>query len=816
MPPTPQPGSPASRTRGRPVHRSASEPGSGHTLLRRVAHGVRLAQHGRFEDTVCLLTDARTRLRGHPITASAPVVPGVLANLGLAQILCGRYGPADDDLREARALAQARRLPLMDLVVRQNQGCLALHRGDAVSAIGTFVDLRHRLPADRRDALHVDLAEALLAEGLVEEAATALHEGSWSDDGAAAPAALLVEAKLRLLDGSPTRAIELIQCVRRANGAGSLWHRLAVRLEHMAHRAARARPSGPADPLGAPGTSGAADTLITPGLLADTGPASPHGAGAPSGATGIPGTTETDGPAETTGTPGTVGAAASSAASGTPETVGASGTHVAGVVETDGATGAAETDGPAEATGTPSTVDATGTRVAGGADAAGPLERAGDALALRAPLAAPEAPVRDRAAHRALRALARGTVTAPGTWAGPAAADPHVVRAGLERALLHGDAATALEWADLGRTWAAPLIPGPHAPRSAALTALTERYRAALARGTDPRVGARRWESERWRALYVSGPPARAHRTAAPVVPALMDRLADRAFVHLVRASGDLVAIVTTSAGVRARPLGPFRRAARALARFTHEAPNTRGAPTPAGDAVHGLLAPVLSLVGDRALVVAADPALGDPPWGMLPALCGRTLSLVPTARFWAERTAPPPTPRRVLLVAGTEPAGAGTEVADLAGLHPAARVLTGARTRPEDVLAGFGRADLVHLAAHGRVPDDAPLLASVELPQGPLLACDLRDAPAAPAVVTLSTCWSGRGFATAPGLPSGFVGALLARGTRTVVASPVPVEDAATGTAMRAFHRALVAGTPVPEAVALHLGRSGFCCFGA
>jgi hypothetical protein len=301
-----------------------------------------------------------------------------------------------------------------------------------------------------------------------------------------------------------------------------------------------------------------------------------------------------------------------------------------------------------------------------------------------------------------------------------------------------------------------------------------------------------------------------------PVVPALVDRLAGRALAHLVRASGDLVAIVATSARVRARTLGPFRQAARTLARFAHEAPRSHRGPTPAGDAVHALLAPVLSLVGDRALVVAADPALGDPPWGMLPALCGRTLSLVPTARFWVERSAAPPPPRRVLLVAGADPAGARAEVDALAALHPGARVLTGARARPHAVLAGFGGADLVHLAAHGRVPDDAPLLASVELPHGPLLACDLRDAPAAPAVVVLSTCWSGRGFAAAPGLPSGFVGALLARGTRTVVASPVPVEDAATGAAMRAFHRALVAGTPVPEAVALHLGRSGFCCFGA
>ncbi|RKS04762.1 CHAT domain-containing protein [Nocardiopsis sp. Huas11] len=724
MPPIPRPGPPASRSRGRLVHRSAGpspDPGSGHALMRRVVRGVRLAQYGRFEETVSLLTEARVRLRGHPVAASAPVVPGVLANLGLAQTLCGRYGPADDHLREARALAQERRLPLMDLVVRQNQGCLALHRGDAVAAIGTFLDLRDRLPGDRRDALRVDLAEALLAEGLVEEAATVLHEGSWSGDGEAAPATLLVEAKLRLLDGSPTRAVELIRRVRRSNGAGSLWHRLAVRLETMAHRVARtARPTGPADALGAHATLG------TPATLDD--------------------------------------------ALRTPATL-----------------------GPAE-----------------------PLGRAGEALALRAPLAAPEAPVPDRTAHRALRALARSTAAAPGAWAGPAVADPHVVRAGLERALLEGDAATALEWADLGRTWAAPLVPGPHAPRSRALTTLTEHYRAALARGGDPRSGARRWESERWRALYTSTPAARAHGPAGPVVPAMVERLADRAFVHLVRALDDLVAIVATSEGVRARPLGPFRRAARTLADFTHEAPRSQGAPTPDGDAVHALVAPVLPLVGDRGLVVAADPALGDPPWGMLPALCGRTLSLVPTARFWTERTTPPPAPRRVLLVAGTEPDGARAEVAALADLHPAARVLTGARTRPEDVLAEFGRADLVHLAAHGRVPDDAPLLASVELPRGPLLACDLRDVTAAPAVVTLSTCWTGRGFATAPGLPSGFVGALLARGTRTVVASPVPVEDASTGRAMRAFHRALVAGTPVPEAVALHLGRSGFCCYGA
>ncbi|WP_372491758.1 CHAT domain-containing protein [Nocardiopsis dassonvillei] len=107
-------------------------------------------------------------------------------------------------------------------------------------------------------------------------------------------------------------------------------------------------------------------------------------------------------------------------------------------------------------------------------------------------------------------------------------------------------------------------------------------------------------------------------------------------------------------------------------------------------------------------------------------------------------------------------------------------------------------------------------MLASVGLGDGPLLACDLAGLPEAPDTVVLSTCWSGRGFADRAGAPLGFTGALLAAGVRTVVASPVPVRDAGTVGAMRLFHRALAAGVPAPEAVAVHLGRAGFCCFGA
>uniref|UniRef100_UPI00037A1C50 CHAT domain-containing protein n=1 Tax=Nocardiopsis lucentensis TaxID=53441 RepID=UPI00037A1C50 len=407
-----------------------------------------------------------------------------------------------------------------------------------------------------------------------------------------------------------------------------------------------------------------------------------------------------------------------------------------------------------------------------------------------------------------------------------AAHDPHVVRAGLELALLAGTAATALEWAELTRTWAAAHVPGPHEPAAPALTDLAGRYRAALAHGRGPRADhhARLWEAARWRVCRTSAEGRAAPPAPEPVTAELLDRLgSDRAFVHLTWAGQDAVALVAVAGKVHARPLGPLSPTVHALARFTHALPAPVGrlravsVRDAAAEVSRLLLAPVLPLVGDRPLVMAADPRLGDPPWGMLPALCGRPVDLVPTARFWVEHAdrARPPS-ERVLLVAAPAPDGARREVSALTRVYPGARVLDGEGARLTEVLTGFADADIVHLAGHGHVPDRVPLLASVDLADGPLLARDLTGLTTAPALVTLSTCWNGRGFGGVTGTPSGFVGALHARGVHTVVASPVPVRDAETEEAMVRFHRALAAGVPASEAVALHLGPAGFCCFGA
>ncbi|MEU3017556.1 CHAT domain-containing protein [Nocardiopsis sp. NPDC007018] len=709
---------PAPATPGTPPVAGPPFPATGRALLDQVTQGVRLARTGRFEETVLLIDDTRRRLRGHPVAELDPVVPGVLTDLGLAQTLCGRFGPAEDHLNEARSLADARRLPLLALVARHNLGCLDLHRGDPAAAIATFRALAPHMPADRQGPLRVDLAEALLAAGLVEEAGRALAEAPWGSDQDGV-ARVLVQAKLRLMEGDPTGALHLAHRVRAELGPGSLWFGLADRVERAARGATRARP---------------------------------------------------------------------------------------------------------------------------------PAHRARDLLELRLPAVSDPSPpgalgsFRALAdARRALDRLDRHGGTAPGPWLGAAGHDPHVLRAGLEGCLVSGDPATALEWAELGRTWADRFVPAPESASAPSMTGPTGRYRRALDHGSEEeaRRQARIWESEHWRASS-DGLEARGHRR--PVLDTLLGRLDGRAFVHYTVAGSESVALVAVSGRVHARTLGPLVRLRRALGRFSHErtAPpygRSSAVAGPPGPPAVGvvpaprsensgafarsadehlsslLLDPVLPLVGDRPLVVTADPYLGDLPWGLLPGMRQRPVRLVSTALAWAGRPGTRPGWDRVLLVCGPEPRSARLEVADLAEAHPGARVLVGAGR--ERVLDALAHCDLAHLAGHGRVGDRTPMLAWFDLRGGPLLACDLTALPAAPALAVLSSCWGGRGFGETPGRPGGFVGALLARGTRTVIASPVPVDDERTGPAMRAFHRALTGGAEVSEAVARHLGHLGFCCYG-
>ncbi|WP_026117078.1 CHAT domain-containing protein [Nocardiopsis valliformis] len=751
----------------------------GRALLSRVTQGVQLARRGRFEETVEILDDTRKHLRGHPVAELAPVLPGILTDLGLAQVLCGRFGQAEDHLNEARDLADARRLPLLGLVARHNLGCLDLYRGDTAEAITTFHELAHLMPADRQEPLRVDLAEAYLSVGLVEEAGRTLAEAPWRSGGDGT-AVTLLEAKYRFLDGDRQGALHLAQRVLEGLGPSSLWYGVAHRLKRVALESAGSRTP----------VQRAKDhlELRTPAVSQPRPPSEHRGPTHPFATRHL-------------------------AASETPSTVAA---PEPGTESDPGdESGSAGNPGPEEA----------GHRNAW--DSAGTQGKLSDAR---------------RALERFSWAGARTGALAPGPWLGAAARDPHVVRAGLESALQAGDPATALEWAELDRTWSDWLVPELGACDDPEVRELTGRYRDALENGGGPAASAyaRRWESAQWR--LPPGVARRSREHPGPVLEPLLSNLHGRAFVHYTVAGAEAVALVAVDGKVHQRCIGPLKRVRRTLRAFTHELsgplplrrsteavdvcatpPSVTGqAPTRPGAEPGGvaaalvsdtLLGPLLPLIGERPLVVTGDSYLGDLPWGLLPALRGRPVRLVPTARSWAE---PPPVKSgdgRVLLACGPPPGGAQEEVAALAGVHSGAMVLEQARRGP--LLAELARADLAHLAGHGRAGASTPMLSRLQLCDGLLLACDLFPLPSAPALVVLSACWGGHGFGGAGGRPSGFVGALLARGTRTVVASPVPVDDARTGAAMQGFHRAVRAGTDVSEAVSEHLGHIGFCCYG-
>jgi CHAT domain-containing protein len=122
----------------------------------------------------------------------------------------------------------------------------------------------------------------------------------------------------------------------------------------------------------------------------------------------------------------------------------------------------------------------------------------------------------------------------------------------------------------------------------------------------------------------------------------------------------------------------------------------------------------------------------------------------------------------------------------------------------------------------------DNPLLSALHLADGPLTVYDLERMARAPRTVVLSACQSGINAVRAGDELLGLVSALLGLGTRTVVATTVPVPDAATAPVMLALHDRLARGADAAQAIATTRATidehddsavalaAGFVCFGA
>ena len=416
---------------------------------------------------------------------------------------------------------------------------------------------------------------------------------------------------------------------------------------------------------------------------------------------------------------------------------------------------------------------------------------------------------------------------------------------GLRLALRSGKPAQVFEWAERGR--AGTLAHRPvRPPDDAELATMLAELRATVAeidragrpvpqlRGRQSALERRIRDRTR---LY---PGDAAGRPVTPVKPAELE-LGDRALVEFVQLDGALHALSLVDGRLRLRLLGASESAAGsvdrlafALRRLAARAGTARSRSAAlmllehAAETLDRTLFGALPEIGDRPLVLVPTGSLHSVPWSVLPSCSGRPVTVSPSATLWHSAAA-----RRagalgtVAVAAGPGLAGAHDEAEAVAALHGVTPLLDDAAT-VEAVLAAVATADVVHLAAHGRLAVDQPLFSDLRLHDGPLVVHDLERLERVPRIVVLASCDSGRSVVCTGDELLGLSATFMASGTVQLIASVVPVPDAETLPLMVEFHRALAAGSSPAAALAdaqkslrgsgleALVAAAGFGCFGA
>lgn len=333
--------------------------------------------------------------------------------------------------------------------------------------------------------------------------------------------------------------------------------------------------------------------------------------------------------------------------------------------------------------------------------------------------------------------------------------------------------------------------------------------------------------AERWRAVVGHGADAWDAAGAGRV----QDALGEAALVEFVIDEDCLLAVVLSGERVTVHRVAGVPQVGEAVVRLRYSLRRAAlGDCSGGGDAVGAsagevdrlLFQPVAARIGDRPLVVVPAGPLHTLPWSALPYLRERPVSVAAGAAAWlaarrrAGGGAGHGVGRGVVAAAGPALEHAGAEVRQVLARHPGAREVPG-RTGP--VLAALAEADVFHLAAHGVFHARSPLLSSITLADGPLMAYDLLGVTRPARLVVLSACDTGMARTPCEGAPLGLAGTFLSRGTACVVAGLVPVRDDEALALMTLFHEQLAAGHPPAQALAVATAKTGvlgFTCFGA
>jgi hypothetical protein len=275
---------------------------------------------------------------------------------------------------------------------------------------------------------------------------------------------------------------------------------------------------------------------------------------------------------------------------------------------------------------------------------------------------------------------------------------------------------------------------------------------------------------------------------------------------------GTLHAITARRGAVRLHAVGPVDAAVREveLARFMLRR-LARGRPPPgsterlaeAGRRLQArLLGPAAAELGDRPVIVAPPGPLHGVPWGMLPALRDVPWTVTPSAALALRARHRAPRGGRVVIVVGPGLRGSLAEAGRIAGVYREPVLLADGGATARRVLAALDGASTAHIAAHGIFRADNPLFSSLRLDDGPLTVYDLGRLRRAPHQLILSSCESGVATPVAQDELLGMISVLVPLGTRSLLASTVPVNDASTAPLMADFHTTLRAGAGFGEAL--------------
>jgi tetratricopeptide (TPR) repeat protein len=289
--------------------------------------------------------------------------------------------------------------------------------------------------------------------------------------------------------------------------------------------------------------------------------------------------------------------------------------------------------------------------------------------------------------------------------------------------------------------------------------------------------------------------------------------LGDLRLVELVALDDVLYAVTVVGRRVRLHAVGTVADAVREvdltrfmLRRLAHgrPAPGALDALYAAGARLQdALLGPAAGDLDDGPVVVVPPGRLHAVPWALLPALRRAPVRVAPSAAAWLHAgQVHPPRDRRVVLVIGPGLEGTLTEVEKIASGYPETAVLREDGATAEPVLAALDGAWTAHVAAHGLFRAENPLFSALRLTDGPLTVYDLGRLRRAPYRMVLSSCESGVAAHVGADELLGMVSALLPLGTASLLASVVPVNDAATAQLMVTFHERLRTGAAFPEAM--------------